>query len=134
MITFDPHTFAFMKIEISNGELIDKLTILEIKLQKITDGNKLANIRKEYTILKKAAETVIDTKDPLFISLLEVNLSLWEIEDRIRELERKKDFGKSFVETARSVYFKNDLRAKIKHQINQQTNSDLFEEKSYEDY
>jgi len=123
-----------MKIEVSNGELVDKLSILEIKLNKIQDSEKLKNIRKEYSLLEKAASLIIKRDDPLYRQLLDINQKLWEIEDRIRELEKKKNFGKDFIETARMVYVNNDLRAKIKQEINLKTNSDLFEEKSYEDY
>ncbi len=123
-----------MKIEVSNGELIDKLSILEIKLNKIQDSEKLKNIRKEYSLLEKVASLIVKRDDPLYRKLLDINLKLWEIEDRIRELEKNKDFGSEFIETARMVYFNNDIRAKIKQEINLKTNSDLFEEKSYEDY
>jgi len=123
-----------MKIEVSNGELIDKLSILEIKLRKIQDNEKLKNVHKEYTLLEKAARLIIEKDNPLYKKLLDINQKLWEIEDKIRELEKKQDFGKEFIETARKVYIHNDLRAKIKQEINLKTNSDLFEEKSYEDY
>jgi hypothetical protein len=123
-----------MKIEVSNGELVDKLSILQIKLNKIQDNEKLKNIRKEYSLLEKAASLIIQRDDPLYRQLLDINQKLWEIEDRIRELEKNKDFGSDFIETARMVYVNNDLRAKIKQEINLKTNSDLFEEKSYEDY
>lgn len=123
-----------MKIEVSNGELADKLTILEIKLEKIKDDNKLENIRKEYNALNGALKDIIDKKDPLYKKLYDINLRLWNIEDRIREYERKKDFGVGFIETSRSVYFTNDLRARIKKDINEKTGSNLTEEKSYEDY
>jgi hypothetical protein len=123
-----------MKVEVSNGELIDKLTILEIKLRKIKDKKKLDNIKKEHDILLEVAGTIIDNIHPLYEKLLKINEELWVIEDRIRELEKRKDFGKEFIETARSVYIINDKRARIKQEINQRTNSALFEEKSYEDY
>ncbi len=123
-----------MKIEVSNGEIVDKMTILEIKLEKITDLSKLANVKKEYDMLEEAVNKIIAKTDPLYIRLKEVNHKLWEIEERIREYEKKQDYGKSFVETARMVYFTNDLRAKIKHDINLKTGSDIIEEKSYEDY
>ena len=123
-----------MKIEVSNGELVDKLSILEIKLNKIQDSEKLKNINKEYSLLEKAASLIIKRDDPLYRQLLDINQKLWDIEDRIRELEKNKDFGPDFIETARMVYVNNDLRAKIKQKINLKTNSDLFEEKSYEDY
>ncbi len=123
-----------MKIEVSNGEIVDKLTILEIKLEKITDAGKLVNVQKEYDLLEQTVKKIIDKTDPLYIRLREVNQKLWEIEERIREYEKKQEYGKSFVETARMVYFTNDLRAKIKHDINLKTGSDIIEEKSYEDY
>jgi hypothetical protein len=123
-----------MKIEVSNGEIIDKLTIIQIKLERITDENKLANLQKEYKLLLEAASDIIDTSDELYIKLYNVNCELWDIEDHIRDLERNKDFGNDFVETARSVYVKNDLRSEIKREINIKTSSGLIEEKSYEKY
>jgi septal ring factor EnvC (AmiA/AmiB activator) len=123
-----------MKIEVSNGELVDKLTILEIKLVKIKDIEKLNNVRKEHAILQKAVSQIISKEDVLYKKLLEINQKLWEIEDKIREFEKKRYFGRDFIETARLVYVNNDIRAKIKKEINLKTNSDLFEEKSYEDY
>ena len=123
-----------MKIEVSNGEIIDKLTILQIKLERIKDEAKLENIRKEYDELKKQAFTVINQDSPLYRALYDINCELWDIEDHIRDLERRKDFGADFIETARSVYFKNDRRAEIKKKINIVTSSGLTEEKSYEKY
>ncbi|MGB4293086.1 MAG: DUF6165 family protein [Bacteroidales bacterium] len=123
-----------MKIEVSNGEIIDKLTILMIKLERIKDEEKLANIRKEYEMLRETAESVISLDDPLVKALYQVNSELWDIEDHIRELERRKDFGDDFINTARSVYFKNDRRAELKREINIKTSSGLIEEKSYEKY
>jgi hypothetical protein len=123
-----------MKIEVSNGEVVDKLTILKIKLDRVKDDQKLANIRKEYTLLDKAVSKIIDKEDPLYRQLLEVNKILWMVEDRIRILEKEKNFGEEFIELARSVYKQNDERAKIKLQINKKTHSNLTEEKSYEDY
>ena len=81
-----------------------------------------------------AIKDIITPEDKLYKELLAVNLELWKIEDRIRELEKVQDFGKEFIETARSVYFKNDLRSRIKKEINLMTGSSLVEEKSYEDY
>jgi hypothetical protein len=123
-----------MKIEVSNGEIIDKLTILEIKLEKIGDPEKRRNIQKEYDLLSAAAAGILPKEDPLYRQLREVNLRLWEIEDRIRELERRKDFGEEFITTARSVYHENDQRAALKRQINEKTGSGLTEEKSYKPY
>ena len=123
-----------MKIEVSNGEIIDKLTIIQIKLERINDPGKLENLRKEYDILKKATVKLIHQDDPLYISLYRVNCELWDIEDRIRDLERRKDFGEEFIRTARSVYICNDKRSVIKREINIRTASGLIEEKSYEKY
>ena len=123
-----------MKIEVSNGEIIDKLTIVRIKLERIKDSAKVANIRKEYDELITIAPEIISSEDPLYKELYDVNCELWDIEDHIRDLERKKDFGDDFVETARSVYFRNDRRSEIKREINIKTSSGLTEEKSYEKY
>ena len=123
-----------MKIEVSNGEIVDKLTIIQIKLERISDEAKLSNLRREFEVLKKAVESIISMDDPLYISLYNVNCELWDIEDRIRDLERSRNFGDEFIQTARAVYFKNDSRSEIKREINLKTNSALFEEKSYEKY
>ena len=123
-----------MKIEVSNGEIIDKLTIVEIKLERISDPVKKENLRKEYELLDKAASQILKRSDTLYKELYDVNCELWDIEDRIRDLERRKDFGQEFIETARSVYIRNDLRSEIKRRINLATGSGLIEEKSYEAY
>jgi hypothetical protein len=123
-----------MKIEVSNGEIIDKLTILEIKLEKISDPDKISNIRKEYDILFPLVKSILDLDHPLVQELKSINLSLWLIEDNIRMLEEKSDFGPEFIHTARQVYRINDQRARVKRDINQETNSGLTEEKSYKEY
>lgn len=123
-----------MKIEVSNGEIIDKLTIIQIKLERIKDKSKLVNLQKEYDELIKISSSIISTDDGLYKSLYLINCELWDIEDHIRDLERSKDFGDDFVTTARSVYFKNDKRSEIKREINIKTSSGLIEEKSYEKY
>ena len=129
-----------MKIEVSNGEILDKYTILEIKLSKIKDANKIINIKHEYTTLTPDVERIYDTcKDTnqlksLHKKLLEVNKKLWKIEDDIRECERANDFGKTFIDLARAVYYVNDDRSDVKKEINIFTGSDLVEEKSYEEY
>lgn len=123
-----------MKIEVSNGEIVDKLTIIEIKLSKIKDRIKLDNLRKEFEVLDSAVKKLISKEDPLYRELYDTNLKLWDIEDRIRELEKNRDFGDAFIETARSVYFTNDRRSELKRMINGKTGSELIEEKSYEDY
>ncbi len=124
----------YMKIEVSNGEIIDKLTILQIKLGRIKDKNKLGNLKKEFDELSKRASSIMSTSDPLYKALYEINCELWDIEDHIRNLEREKNFGEDFIATARSVYLKNDKRAEIKRQININTSSGLIEEKSYQKY
>lgn len=123
-----------MKIEVSNGEIVDKLTIIQIKLERIKDKTKLANLQREYDELIKVSSSIISTSDPLYRALYDVNRELWDIEDHIRDLERNKDFGNDFVETARAVYFKNDRRSEVKREINLKTSSGLIEEKSYEKY
>ncbi len=123
-----------MKIEVSNGEIIDKLTIIQIKIERIKENSKLINLRKEFEELKNAASRILSSNDPLYKALYDINCDLWEIEDHIRDLERKKNFGEDFIRTARSVYQKNDKRAVIKRKINIKTSSGLIEEKSYEKY
>lgn len=123
-----------MKIEVSNAEIIDKLTIIRIKLERIKDKVKIVNLKKEYDELISASSSIISSADPLYIALYQVNSELWDIEDLIRDLERKKEFGRDFIEAARAVYFKNDKRSELKREINIKTSSGLIEEKSYEKY
>ena len=127
-----------MKVEVSNGELLDKLTILELKLSNISDVKKLTNIRKEHDELNPLAGQLFDSYGEelknLYKQLAEINSELWAIEDDIRECERNKDFGSDFVSLARAVYFTNDKRSEIKKSINLLTGSGFVEEKSYEDY
>jgi uncharacterized protein DUF6165 len=122
---------------ISPGELLDKLTILQIKSERITDSAKLVNVNIE----QAALQTVVDAHIPktdllqrLRSELLEVNKQLWEIEDDIRDCERTGDFGNKFIRLARAVYVTNDKRADLKKQINLAMGSTLIEEKSYADY
>ena len=127
-----------MKVEVSNGELLDKLTILELKLTNIRDVQKLTNIQKEHDELNPLAGQLFDSYGEelknLCKQLAEINSELWTIEDDIRECERNKDFGSDFVSLARAVYFTNDKRSEIKKSINLLTGSGFVEEKSYEDY
>ncbi len=123
-----------MKIEVSNGEIVDKLTIIEIKLKHIKDADKLKNLQKEYEVLNEAVSKIIPKDHELYQALLNINQELWDIEDRIRDLERNKDFGDDFIKTARAVYFTNDKRSDIKRKINELTGSVLVEEKSYQKY
>jgi hypothetical protein len=123
-------------VPISAGELFDKLTILEIKGERITDREKLANVCHEANLLR----TVVANRFSDFASheligqLRDINRALWEIEDDLRELEQRKDFGNKFVELARSVYLRNDERAGLKRRINQAIGSVIVEEKSYASY
>ncbi len=122
---------------ISPGELVDKITILEIKKEFIVDSNKLKNINYEYNLLMKIYNDDLSRTDGVNIlktELKNINLSLWKIEDDIRDCERDKIFDNTFVELARSVYFTNDKRSKVKLEINLLLNSSLVEEKSYKDY
>tara|TARA_Y100001970_G_scaffold277569_1_gene381976 strand:+ start:1168 stop:1569 length:402 start_codon:yes stop_codon:yes gene_type:complete len=123
--------------EISPGELLDKISILEIKLVKIKDQKSLEKINKEYESLIEAKKLFIPQSkklDDLINKIKEVNLSLWNIEDKIRICEKNKDFGKEFVELARGVYYTNDKRSKIKSDINDIFDSDIREIKQYVDY
>lgn len=127
-----------MKVEISIGELLDKISILEIKLLNITDKTKSANVYKELETLNPYFQDLLDVygqdlKD-LYIALSDINKILWRIEDDIRDKERSKEFDEEFVSLARNVYITNDQRAAVKKQINLLTDSDLVEEKSYADY
>ena len=122
---------------ISVGEFFDKITILEIKKKKIIDIEKLKNINYELGELRKIEEKCNLQKfalDELIENLYNVNLELWTIEDEIRILEKSKSFDNEFINLARSVYIKNDLRAKLKKEINIKSKSNLIEEKSYEEY
>ncbi|PID68178.1 MAG: hypothetical protein CR968_02845 [Flavobacteriia bacterium] len=123
-----------MKIEVSNGEIVDKLTIIELKLKYIQDKTKRKNLKTEYEVLDKAVAQIIAKDHELYQELLSINQELWDIEDTIRDLERQKDFGEKFIETARAVYFTNDRRSEVKKKINELTGSQLIEEKSYQKY
>ena len=123
--------------EISAGELLDKISILEIKLDKIKSKDSQEEINKEYIILKRAQDLNIKTSEKikqLFREIKEVNQNLWEVENGIRMCEKKKDFGKKFIELSRAVYFNNDKRAKIKSEINEILGSNIKEIKQYADY
>jgi len=123
-----------MKIEISNGEFLDKLSILEIKSQRLNNDKQLANVNKELSSLRLLADDLLKTCNVQYRKLIEVNKELWTIEDKIRIFERDKDFGQDFISVARLVYIKNDERALIKMEINKITGSNFLEEKSYQSY
>lgn len=127
-----------MKIEVSNGELLDKISILELKLLRIEDEEKLVNIKKEFETLNPLVQELFERYDGQlqnhYLELAKINGQLWDIEDWIRDCEREKRFDKEFVELARSVYINNDKRSEVKKLINIMTESGLVEEKSYKDY
>ncbi len=128
---------ATITVEIAPGELIDKITILEIKAERIIDAAKLENVQIELSTLETARDTAIAASAELCnltSQLKTINEHLWDIEDRIRDCEREKDFGDKFVELARSVYKTNDKRSDLKREINRLLGSRLVEEKSYADY
>ena len=127
-----------MKIEISNGELLDKISILELKLLKIEDEDKLVNIKKEFETLNPLVVELFEKHDGQlqnhYLELARINGLLWDIEDWIRDCEREKRFDEEFIQLARSVYVTNDQRSEVKKLINITTGSGLIEEKSYKDY
>jgi post-segregation antitoxin (ccd killing protein) len=124
-------------VEVAPGELIDRMTILVIKTERIADAAKLANVRIELETLQRARDAGVpasDELDRLTAELKAVNENLWEIEDDIRDCERVQDFGPRFIELARAVYVTNDQRAALKRQINDLLGSRIVEEKSYASY
>jgi hypothetical protein len=123
--------------EISAGELLDKISILEIKTEKINDKTSLKEIQKEYKILIKTQKSLVKIKgkiSELFKLIKKTNLKLWNIEDQLRICEKNKDFGNNFIKLAREVYLNNDKRAKIKSEINRVSGSNIREIKHYVDY
>ena len=124
-------------VEVSVGELLDKISILEIKKEKIKDPKKLEFINDEYNILKSQLDQNVksgEKLDNLFQSLKEINSKLWVIENEKRMCEKNSDFGEKFVKLSRDVHFLNDERAKIKLLINEQSGSKIKEVKQYTDY
>lgn len=130
-------TSGTITVEVGAGELLDKITILKIKNQRITDPAKLENVRNELAVLQQTwREALLDSGEvgELEKALEMVNLQLWDIEDEIRDYEARGDFGERFVELARSVYITNDERARLKKAVNIACDSAIVEEKSYSDY
>ena len=124
-------------LEVSAGELLDKISILEIKLVKVKNPDSQQAINKEYKLLKEAQSSNIEMSDKinlLFEKIKQVNLKLWNIEDKLRICEKNKDFGKNFTELARGVYLNNDKRSKIKLEINKISGSNIREIKQYVNY
>ena len=121
---------------ISLGELVDKISILMIKKKNISDSIKLQHVNKELEFLQKTLKKYISEHEinEFLLKLVNINSKLWDIEDDIRECERKKLFDQTFIDLARSVYFTNDERAKVKNDINKIFGSELVEVKSYEEY
>lgn len=122
-----------MKIEVSIGEVLDKISILAIKLNEIKQEDKLKNIQKEFQHLSSQVKSDM-FMDDLYMDLCSVNRVLWDIEDKIRVHEREQNFDNEFIELARMVYKTNDMRASVKKKINIKYNSELVEEKSYQEY
>lgn len=121
-------------IPVSPGELIDRLTILRIKSEKMTDAGKLRNVSREQVALQKIADTTLPTDANLLAlwgELYNINLDLWTVEEDIRAFEARQDFGPAFIALARAVYMTNDKRARLKRQINTLLGSEFVEEKSY---
>jgi hypothetical protein len=125
-----------MKIEVSNGEILDKISILAIKKSKIQDKAKLENVYHEYETLLPYFDQIVNIQQlgDIYWQLSAVNTELWDVEDKLRELEKSRTFNTEFIELARSVYYLNDRRAELKKDINVLSGSDLIEEKSYSDY
>lgn len=119
--------------QVSIGELLDKISILRIKSEKLSDPEKLKHVRHELNVLSKETYD-IENSEPWIEKLVKVNSKLWDIEDRIREKERDEEFDDEFVQVARSVYFTNDKRFDVKNEINKFYNSDVKEQKGYEEY
>lgn len=136
-MTSENHAPPTLKIDVSPGELLDKLTILEIKSERITDAEKLANIHYELELYRDTFDRQLGATDSLTALLKDLksaNEALWDIEDEIRDCEARRDFGARFIELARSVYRTNDHRAAIKRRINILCGSSIIEEKSYTQY
>ena len=126
-----------IRVPVSPGEVLDKITILEIKSERMKDLEKVHNVKVELALLQETwTDNIRDTREvqKLHGQLKEINEALWEIEDDIRDKERAGEFDDRFVELARSVYFTNDRRSKIKKDLNLHLGSEIIEEKSYQDY
>jgi prefoldin subunit 5 len=126
-----------IQVPVSPGEVLDKITILEIKSERISDAGKLANVKRELELLQAAWQNSVDEDETvrrIHDQLKTINEALWEIEDDIRDKERAREFDEVFIELARSVYVTNDQRANAKKELNVYLGSEIVEEKSYQDY
>ena len=124
-------------VPVSPGEVLDKITILEIKSERMSDPEKVANVKVELDLLQETWASSVEEDSvivDLHAQLKEINEALWEIEDDIRDKERAKEFDERFVELARSVYFTNDRRSQVKKDLKLHLGSEIIEEKSYQDY
>jgi len=126
-----------IQVPVSPGEVLDKITILEIKSERISDPDKVANVRRELELLDSTWRQSVEqdeTVNRIHTELKTINEALWEIEDDIRDKERAREFDERFIELARSVYVTNDQRANAKKELNVYLGSEIVEEKSYQDY
>ena len=126
-----------IQVPVSPGELLDKITILEIKSERMTDEGKLANVRRELSLLNSTWNERVPSDGTILrihAAMKRINEALWEIEDDIRDKEKAREFDDSFIELARSVYVTNDKRAAAKKELNVHLGSEIVEEKSYQDY
>jgi len=126
-----------IRVPVSPGEVLDKITILEINSERLSDPEKLVNVRRDLALLQETWSESVREDDvirDLHAQLKEINEALWEIEDDIRDKERAKEFDERFIEIARSVYFTNDRRSEVKKKLNLHLGSQIIEEKSYQDY
>jgi len=124
-------------VPVSPGEVLDKITILEIKSERISDADKLVNVKRELELLQASWKQFVDedeTVQAIHAKLKSINEDLWEIEDDIRDKERAREFDQAFIDLARSVYVTNDRRADAKKELNGYLGSEMVEEKSYQDY
>ena len=130
-------TMDIIQVPVSPGEVLDKITILEIKSERISDVGKLANVKRELELLQTSWRQSVDedeTVSRIHAELKTINEALWEIEDDIRDKERAREFDQRFIDLARSVYVTNDQRADAKRELNIYLGSEIVEEKSYQDY
>lgn len=125
-----------VQVPVSVGELIDKLSILQVKKNKVSNVDKLVFINKEFDILYEMSSEFLKIKDikQIYDDLVSTNLKLWEVEDELRVIESTKNFDNSFIELARKVYYTNDDRFRLKDKINNLTNSEVREQKDYKEY
>ena len=136
-ITHSRYNYGYYSRTVSPGEVLDKITILEIKSERISDAGKLVNVKRELELLQASWQESVDEDEEvqrIHSKLKTINEALWEIEDDIRDKERAREFDQKFIDLARSVYVTNDQRADAKKELNLYLGSEMVEEKSYQDY